>query len=158
MSALSSCTPEERIRSHYRWLWATMWLLGIELRTSERADSGLSHIFKHICFKVQRGYTQIWYCESYCWIGGSRGFAWHIHRQGSKAGHRWAWESDPFCCSYQTSFGAYRLKTTSELITAAQTGTLVISSYSRCCRQSVPWVWACLHRATSWDSSIKLKN
>jgi hypothetical protein len=24
---LSSDTPEEGIRSHYRWLWASMWLL-----------------------------------------------------------------------------------------------------------------------------------
>jgi hypothetical protein len=29
-------------RSHYRWLWATMWLLGIELRTSGRAVSALN--------------------------------------------------------------------------------------------------------------------
>jgi hypothetical protein len=36
-------TPEEGIRSHYRWLWATMWLLGIELRTSGRAVSALNH-------------------------------------------------------------------------------------------------------------------
>jgi hypothetical protein len=35
--SLSSDTTEEGIRSHYRWLWATMWLLGIELRTSGRA-------------------------------------------------------------------------------------------------------------------------
>jgi hypothetical protein len=35
--SLSSDTPEEGIRSHYRWLKATMWLLGIELRTSGRA-------------------------------------------------------------------------------------------------------------------------
>jgi hypothetical protein len=34
---LSSGTPEEGIGSHYRWLWATMWLLGIELRTSGKA-------------------------------------------------------------------------------------------------------------------------
>ena len=27
---------------HYRWLWATMWLLGIELRTSRRAVSALN--------------------------------------------------------------------------------------------------------------------
>ena len=27
---------------HYRWLWATMWLLGIELRTSGRAVSALN--------------------------------------------------------------------------------------------------------------------
>jgi hypothetical protein len=39
---LSSDTPEEGIRSHYRWLWATMWLLGIELRTSARAVSALN--------------------------------------------------------------------------------------------------------------------
>jgi hypothetical protein len=29
-------------RSHYRWLWATMWLLGIELRTSGRAAGALN--------------------------------------------------------------------------------------------------------------------
>jgi hypothetical protein len=34
---LSSDSPEGGIRSHYRWLWATMWLLGFELRTSRRA-------------------------------------------------------------------------------------------------------------------------
>jgi hypothetical protein len=34
---------EEDIRSHYRWLWATMWLLGIELPTSGRAASALNH-------------------------------------------------------------------------------------------------------------------
>jgi hypothetical protein len=32
----------EGIRSHYRWLWATMWLLGSELRTSGRAASALN--------------------------------------------------------------------------------------------------------------------
>jgi hypothetical protein len=40
---LSSDTPEEGIRSHYRWLWATMWLLEIELRNSGRAVSALNH-------------------------------------------------------------------------------------------------------------------
>jgi hypothetical protein len=35
-------TPQEGIRSHYRWLWATMWLLGIELMTSGRAVSALN--------------------------------------------------------------------------------------------------------------------
>jgi hypothetical protein len=39
---LSSDTPEEGIRSHYRWLWATMWLLGFELRTFGRAVSALT--------------------------------------------------------------------------------------------------------------------
>ena len=33
---------EEGIRSHYRWLWATMWLLGIELRISGRVVSALN--------------------------------------------------------------------------------------------------------------------
>ena len=37
--SLTSDTPEEGIRSCYRWLWATMWLLGFELRTSGRAVS-----------------------------------------------------------------------------------------------------------------------
>jgi hypothetical protein len=40
---LSSDTPEEGIGSQYRWLWATMWLLGIELRTSGRAVGALNH-------------------------------------------------------------------------------------------------------------------
>jgi hypothetical protein len=40
---LSSDTPEEGIRSHYRWLKATMWLLGIEFRTPRRAVSALNH-------------------------------------------------------------------------------------------------------------------
>jgi hypothetical protein len=35
-------TPEEGIRSHYRWLSDTMWWLGIELRTSGRTVSALS--------------------------------------------------------------------------------------------------------------------
>ncbi|MFT8099555.1 hypothetical protein ACMYL6_23695, partial [Salmonella enterica subsp. enterica serovar Infantis] len=39
---LSSCTPEEYIGSYYRWLGATMWLQGIELRTSGRAVSALN--------------------------------------------------------------------------------------------------------------------
>ena len=30
------------IGSHYRWLWAAMWLLGIELRTSGRTLSALA--------------------------------------------------------------------------------------------------------------------
>jgi hypothetical protein len=34
--SLSSDTPAEGIRSHYKWLWATMWLLGIELRKSSQ--------------------------------------------------------------------------------------------------------------------------
>jgi hypothetical protein len=39
---LSSDAPEEGIRSHDRQLWATLWLLGIELRTSRRAASTLN--------------------------------------------------------------------------------------------------------------------
>ena len=36
------CVLEEGIRSHYRWMWATMWLLGIELRTSGRTVGALN--------------------------------------------------------------------------------------------------------------------
>ena len=39
--SLSSCAPEKGIGSHYR-LWAIMWLLGIELRTSGRAVSAFN--------------------------------------------------------------------------------------------------------------------
>ena len=34
--------PEEDTRSHYRWLWATMWLQGIECRMSKRTASECS--------------------------------------------------------------------------------------------------------------------
>ena len=40
---LSSDTLEEGIRSHYRCLWDTMWLLGIELRTSGKGVSAFNH-------------------------------------------------------------------------------------------------------------------
>ena len=36
------CRPEEGTRPHYRWLWATMWLLEIELRTPGRAENALN--------------------------------------------------------------------------------------------------------------------
>jgi hypothetical protein len=41
--SLSSGTPEEGIKSHYRRLPAIIWFLGIELRTSGRADGALNH-------------------------------------------------------------------------------------------------------------------
>ena len=41
--SFSSDTPEEGNKSHYRWLWATMWMLGIELRTLRRVGSSLNH-------------------------------------------------------------------------------------------------------------------
>jgi hypothetical protein len=31
------------IRTHYRWSGVTIWMLGIELRTSGRAVSALNH-------------------------------------------------------------------------------------------------------------------
>ena len=40
---LTSDAPEEGLRSYYGWLWATMLLLGFELRISRRAVSGLTH-------------------------------------------------------------------------------------------------------------------
>ena len=41
--SLSSDTPEEGIRPHYGWLWATLWSLGIKLKTSGRSVSALNH-------------------------------------------------------------------------------------------------------------------
>jgi hypothetical protein len=40
---LSSDTPEEDTGFLYRWLWATMWWIGIELQTSVRAVSASYH-------------------------------------------------------------------------------------------------------------------
>jgi hypothetical protein len=42
MYECSICILEESSRSQYRWLWATMWLLGIQCRTSGSADSALN--------------------------------------------------------------------------------------------------------------------
>ena len=36
---LTRFIPQDGTRSHYRWLWATMWFLGIELRYFGRAGS-----------------------------------------------------------------------------------------------------------------------
>ena len=36
-------TPEEGSRFHYRWLWVTLWLLRIELRTSGGAVNTFNH-------------------------------------------------------------------------------------------------------------------
>ena len=44
---MSSDTPEEGIRFCYGWLWATMWLLGFELRTFGRAV-GCSYPLSHL--------------------------------------------------------------------------------------------------------------
>lgn len=38
-----ACMLEEGIRFHYKWLFAAMWLLRIEFRTSERAGSALNY-------------------------------------------------------------------------------------------------------------------
>jgi hypothetical protein len=38
-ACIYACKPGESTSPHYRWLWATMWLVGIELMTSGRADS-----------------------------------------------------------------------------------------------------------------------
>ena len=42
-----SCFQRHQKRSLYRWLWATMWLLGIELRTFGRAV-GCSYPLSHL--------------------------------------------------------------------------------------------------------------
>ncbi len=41
--SLSSDLLEEDIGSYYRWLWATVWLQGIELWSSGRGVSALNH-------------------------------------------------------------------------------------------------------------------
>jgi hypothetical protein len=59
---LSSGTPEEGTTPHYRWLWATMWLLRIKFRISGKAvrtlnhwaisPAPLSHLFSPLVFVV----------------------------------------------------------------------------------------------------------
>jgi hypothetical protein len=78
--SLSSGTPEEGIGSHYRWLWATMWLLGIELRTSGKAGRALDYCWAtspaHICLflvillfiymSVLPAYKSVYYLCAWC--------------------------------------------------------------------------------------------
>jgi len=52
MYTLSLSSDTSGIGSHYRWLWATMWLLGFELRTSGRAVSALFFFFFFFFFLV----------------------------------------------------------------------------------------------------------
>ena len=42
-ACMYACRTEKGTRSYYRWLWATIWLLGIEFRTFGRAGSALNH-------------------------------------------------------------------------------------------------------------------
>jgi hypothetical protein len=46
-------------------LWATMWLLGIELRTSERRVSALS------CWTISPFLLWLKFNDSGCWLGHS---------------------------------------------------------------------------------------
>ena len=71
---LSSDELEEGIRSHYRWLWAT--ILGIELRTSERAVSTLNRwaispapslFFVLFCFYFCFWFGLVWF--GLVWFG-----------------------------------------------------------------------------------------
>jgi hypothetical protein len=51
---------KEGIRSHHRWLWATMWLLGMELGTSGRAASALNHWALKLMNECSEGMR--WFC------------------------------------------------------------------------------------------------
>jgi hypothetical protein len=58
----SSDTPEEGMGSQYRWLWANMWLLGIELRNSGRAISAVltsEPSLQPITFTVEEEISQL---------------------------------------------------------------------------------------------------
>ena len=46
--------PEESVRPHYGWLWATMWVLGFELRTFGRAVSAF------ICWAISPALPDFW--------------------------------------------------------------------------------------------------
>ena len=86
---LSSWTPEEGIRSHYKWLWATMWVLRIEFRTSGRAVSALNHwdispaptIISDLCFSVMASWS--WKSQMCCQgnCGCWEGEGWEVPRQ-----------------------------------------------------------------------------
>ena len=55
------CMPEEGTRSSDRWLWATVWLLGLELRTSGRVANALN------CWAISLApYYFFFVCFCYC--------------------------------------------------------------------------------------------
>ena len=61
-------SSEEEVRFHYRWLWATMWLLGIELRSSGRAVSALNHwaiSIAHRSHSYSNYYTMQFICKEW---------------------------------------------------------------------------------------------
>jgi hypothetical protein len=58
--SLSSDTPEEGIESYYRWLWAIMWLLGIEFRTFGRTASILN------CWSISPALKNTFLVEKFC--------------------------------------------------------------------------------------------
>jgi hypothetical protein len=62
---LSSDTLEEDIGSLYRLLWATMWLLGIEHRTSGRRVSALTCTLSHLCSSDYRDFWSWTRCILY---------------------------------------------------------------------------------------------
>ena len=66
---LSSDTPEEGVRTHYGWLWATMWLLWFELRTFGRAvgcSYPLSHLTSPWLFFVLFFWDRVSLCSPGC--------------------------------------------------------------------------------------------
>jgi hypothetical protein len=67
---MHSCIPEGSIRSHYRWLGAAMWVLGIQLRTSGKQPLLLTtepslqspttvSIYSYACVTCTCAHTQI---------------------------------------------------------------------------------------------------
>lgn len=59
-------TPEEGTRSHYRWLCAIMWLVGIELKTSGKAGCVLN---LWAIFPAQKNPFYLNYIFCSIWIG-----------------------------------------------------------------------------------------
>jgi hypothetical protein len=68
--SLSSDTPEEGTESHYRWMRATMWLLGFELKTSGRAVSAVNHWAispaREFFFNLDLFIYIVWICMYVC--------------------------------------------------------------------------------------------
>ena len=82
MPLLSSDTPEEGTGSHYRWLGATMWLLGIELRTSGCSyhcaiSPALSVYFHHVINYNTGGGCMVLFSKHNCC---------HLHQSSSRCG------------------------------------------------------------------------
>ena len=102
--SMSSNIPEEVLRSHYRQLWAIMWLLGIELRISGRTVA-LSHwaISPALCLVVAAAVVIVVAVNVWQWI------MWCKHMvEQNHTHHRWKIEKEKLMAHHELFRGHHQ--------------------------------------------------